>query len=360
MGAKLESPVHLTLHRKTPRLLGVRGKSGLASQACDCQGVTDPAEAKTGGSKLGEAQSMLRGVWSEYIECVCLCECVNDEYVCEYSVFPAWCRSTIRFLVSSDSSFVFTIVEFGVKNRDLRQTELEHSPTKAGIDTTHTNTPPPPGLCVCVCLAVRLSQGVYSHDDWRLGRGYYVVTTRYDQVSIKYYVPSTAYSQDPVSIKYYVVSTTYCQLHTRYYVVTTRYNQKGSVSLRNNRRLLLCGASAKDQHRSHERVLKTLEIKSSTERLQWRRGGRRREEKGREGKRREEKRREEKRREEKRREENGKEKRREQKRSDNKRRKEHKRREEKRREEKRREEKRREEKRREEKRREEKRTKEQK
>ncbi|KAI4899543.1 hypothetical protein NFI96_016153, partial [Prochilodus magdalenae] len=30
------------------------------------------------------------------------------------SVFPAWCRSTIRFLVSSDSSFVFTIVEFGV------------------------------------------------------------------------------------------------------------------------------------------------------------------------------------------------------------------------------------------------------
>ncbi|KAI4897230.1 hypothetical protein NFI96_022229 [Prochilodus magdalenae] len=30
------------------------------------------------------------------------------------SVFPAWCRSTIRFLVSLDSSFVFTIVEFGV------------------------------------------------------------------------------------------------------------------------------------------------------------------------------------------------------------------------------------------------------
>ncbi|KAI4884976.1 hypothetical protein NFI96_020247, partial [Prochilodus magdalenae] len=33
------------------------------------------------------------------------------------SVFPAWCRSTIRFLVSSDSSFVFTIVEFGVLKR---------------------------------------------------------------------------------------------------------------------------------------------------------------------------------------------------------------------------------------------------
>ncbi|KAI4887884.1 hypothetical protein NFI96_000717 [Prochilodus magdalenae] len=34
------------------------------------------------------------------------------------SVFPAWCRSTIRFLVSSDSSFVFTIVEFGVHGHD--------------------------------------------------------------------------------------------------------------------------------------------------------------------------------------------------------------------------------------------------
>ncbi|KAI4879205.1 hypothetical protein NFI96_010671 [Prochilodus magdalenae] len=36
-------------------------------------------------------------------------------YIIENSVFPAWCRSTIRFLVSSDSSFVFTIVEFGVR-----------------------------------------------------------------------------------------------------------------------------------------------------------------------------------------------------------------------------------------------------
>ncbi len=31
-----------------------------------------------------------------------------------YSVFPAWCRSTILFLVSFDSSFVLAIVEFGV------------------------------------------------------------------------------------------------------------------------------------------------------------------------------------------------------------------------------------------------------
>ncbi|CAJ0967659.1 unnamed protein product [Ranitomeya imitator] len=31
------------------------------------------------------------------------------------SVFPAWCRATILFLVSFDSSLVFTIVEFGVR-----------------------------------------------------------------------------------------------------------------------------------------------------------------------------------------------------------------------------------------------------
>ncbi len=31
-----------------------------------------------------------------------------------YSVFPAWCRSTILFLVSFDSSLVLAIVEFGV------------------------------------------------------------------------------------------------------------------------------------------------------------------------------------------------------------------------------------------------------
>ncbi len=30
------------------------------------------------------------------------------------SVFPAWCRSTILFLVSFDSSLVLAIVEFGV------------------------------------------------------------------------------------------------------------------------------------------------------------------------------------------------------------------------------------------------------
>ncbi|KAI4897737.1 hypothetical protein NFI96_032292, partial [Prochilodus magdalenae] len=42
------------------------------------------------------------------------------------SVFPAWCRSTIRFLVSSDSSFVFTIVEWSFEC-DLNELQACHS-----------------------------------------------------------------------------------------------------------------------------------------------------------------------------------------------------------------------------------------
>ncbi|KAI4893411.1 hypothetical protein NFI96_033634 [Prochilodus magdalenae] len=61
------------------------------------------------------------------------------------SVFPAWCRSTIRFLVSSDSSFVFTIVEFGVNAFVRSGTDVGHE-AKHHVNGNRTVPPFPEGL----------------------------------------------------------------------------------------------------------------------------------------------------------------------------------------------------------------------
>ncbi|KAI4885476.1 hypothetical protein NFI96_009301, partial [Prochilodus magdalenae] len=53
------------------------------------------------------------------------------------SVFPAWCRSTIRFLVSSDSSFVFTIVEFGVEMDRKSRKAAPGTPEKHSVRSKH-------------------------------------------------------------------------------------------------------------------------------------------------------------------------------------------------------------------------------